>query len=427
MSRVQSWTSPRAPTLPGNGVPPLIRDTSSGELIQPVPGDHAHMYVCGITPYDSTHLGHASTYIAFDTLVRAWRDTGLQVRYVQNITDIDDPLLERANQTGVDWFDLARQEVELYTSDMAALRVIPPEHFIGVVETVDRVAAAVADLLERGAAYQIDPPDADAQGRDTYADMSADGLAGTVGHLDEDTMDRYFAERGGDPEVSGKKHRRDALLWRSARPGEPAFDGGPLGPGRPGWHIECSVIAHKYLDVPFHLQGGGTDLIYPHHEMSTSHLRMMTDVDHPAVAFMHTGLVAYQGEKMSKSRGNLVFVSDLLAQGAAPAAVRLSALANHYSVDWEYSESVLHTAQERWERWRAAFAAAQDNTGADRADEAGSGRAVLEAIREALHHDLDTPAAVAAVDEWAAAPAGTAAEADLVADAVDALLGVDMR
>src|SRR5699024_10082084 len=162
------------------------------------------------------------------------------------------------------------------------------------------------------------------------------------------------AERGGDPQVPGKKHPRDPLLWRSERPGEPVFDGGQVGPGRPGWHIECAVIAEAFLGVPFHVQGGGTDLIYPHHEMSTSHLRMLTGQSEPASSFVHTGLVAYQGEKMSKSLGNLVFVSALIDQEMPTAAIRLAVLAHHYSRDWEYTEQVLADARHRLQRWSAA-------------------------------------------------------------------------
>ncbi|HLS25825.1 MAG TPA: cysteine--1-D-myo-inosityl 2-amino-2-deoxy-alpha-D-glucopyranoside ligase [Beutenbergiaceae bacterium] len=432
---MQSWSSPSVPALPPGGSPPRIRDTTTGELTQPVEGKEARIYVCGITPYDSTHLGHAATYITFDTLVRAWRDAGLQVDYVQNVTDIDDPLLERADQIGVDWADLAREQVARYADDMQALRVLAPSTFIGVVETVDQIAAAAAQMLASGAAYPVQPQDQTAEGPDIYADLAADAAAGTVGRLDEATMDRFFAERGGDPEAPGKKHHRDALLWRAARPGEPSFDGGSLGRGRPGWHIECAVIAQHYLGVPFHVQGGGTDLIYPHHEMSISHLRMLTGESEPAAAFVHTGMVGYQGEKMSKSLGNLVFVSDLRNQGVSPAVIRLTVLAHHYSQDWEYTDEVLHAARQRLDRWRTAFQQAgapaspggsKTEADGERADRPGGGSAVVARIRQALGNDLDTPAALAAVDEWATAP-GAATEAAGVADAVDALLGVDLR
>ncbi|MGC0274735.1 cysteine--1-D-myo-inosityl 2-amino-2-deoxy-alpha-D-glucopyranoside ligase [Pseudactinotalea sp. Z1739] len=421
---MQSWSSPLVPTLPAGGIAPRVRDTLTGGLAQPVREEQARIYVCGITPYDSTHLGHAATYIAFDTLVRAWRDAGLQVNYVQNVTDVDDPLLERARQTGVSWQELARDQVALYVSDMSALRVLAPDHYIGVAETTDLVAEAVARMLQAGGAYRVHPGD-DERGPDIYADIASDDRAGSVGRLDEATMDRYFAERGGDPQVPGKKHPRDPLLWRAARPDEPDFDGGPLGRGRPGWHIECAVIAEHFLGVPFHVQGGGNDLIYPHHEMSTSHLRALTGNPDPASSFVHTGLVAYQGEKMSKSLGNLVFVSDLL-DDVPPAAIRLAVLANHYSVDWEYTTGLLIEATRRLERWQGAL---QHAEAAGRKPGSGAGSAgedVLARVRSALAEDLDTPAALAAVDTWADGTS-TAADAALVADAVDALLGVDLR
>lgn len=425
---MQSWSSPFVPTLTSGGRPPWIRDTVTGNLTQPVDGDQVRIYVCGITPYDSTHLGHAATYIAFDTLVRTWRDAGLRVTYVQNVTDVDDPLLERARATRVDWADLARDQVALYASDMTALRVLPPDHFIGVADTTDLVARAVRRMLRAGNAYQVRPEDPAAEGLDVYADITADSRAGSVGRLGEAVMDRFFAERGGDPQVPGKKHPRDPLLWRSQRPQEPSFDGADLGPGRPGWHIECAVIAEEYLGVPFHVQGGGTDLIYPHHEMSTSHLRMLTGQDEPASTFVHTGLVAYQGEKMSKSLGNLVFVSALLDQGVPAAAIRLAVLANHYSLDWEYTDQLLHDAQHRLQRWRDAVAGPVEDRddGKGRRENDGEAGPVVQEIRWALQNDLDTPAALAAVDTWAQQPSSTAGAAAVV-DAVDALLGVDLR
>lgn len=395
------------------------------------------MYVCGITPYDSTHMGHASTYIAFDTLLRAWRDAGLEVQYVQNVTDIDDPLLERADDTGVDWRELAGTEVRRFASDMQALRVLAPTEYIGVVESVHEVAAQVHRLLESGAAYRLAAPDAaDAQASDVYADMSADRRVGTVGHYSPQAMDTYFAERGGDPDRAGKKHPRDPLLWRAARAGEPEFDGGPLGSGRPGWHIECSVIALRYLGMPFHVQGGGTDLIYPHHEMSTSHLRLLTGLADPADTFVHTGLVAFEGHKMSKSRGNLVFVSELLGAGVPPAAIRLAVLAHHYTDDWEYTDEVLATARQRFSRWqRTTAGAVSDGKGAvfdgkgavSDGEPSPAALSVVEQIRDAIAADLDTRAALAVVDAWADDTEITAPDAALLRDAVDALLGIDLR
>ncbi|WP_420113280.1 cysteine--1-D-myo-inosityl 2-amino-2-deoxy-alpha-D-glucopyranoside ligase [Pseudactinotalea sp.] len=402
---MQSWNAPEVPEIEGPGLAPRVHDTAAGGVRELAgSGGRAGLYVCGITPYDSTHLGHAATYVAFDTLIRAWRDAGLEVTYVQNVTDVDDPLLDRANETGVDWQDLAQAEIGKFRGDMEALRVIPPNHYVSVVDSVDLVVSAVSEMLRTGSAYVV--------GDDVYADLSADSLIGSIGHLDDAEMDRLFAERGGDPETPGKRHPRDPLLWRGRREGEPSWPGGDLGEGRPGWHIECAAIAKANLDIPFTVQGGGYDLVYPHHEMSTSHLREVTGRQHPAESFVHTGLVGYAGHKMSKSRGNLVFVSQLLDDGVPADVIRLTLLAQHYRTDWEYTTSQLYAAARRWQRWQDAAHLAGD------ADES----ATIAEIRAAIADDLSTPAAVAVVDAWAARPGRGKA----VIGAVSALLGVSI-
>ena len=402
---MQSWNAPEVPTIEGQGIVPRVHDTASGGVRElSGVGGRVGLYVCGITPYDSTHLGHAATYVAFDTLNRAWRDAGLEVTYVQNVTDIDDPLLERASDTGVDWRELASSEIAKFRGDMAGLRVIPPAHYVSVVDSVDLVVTAVSEMLRTGSAYVV--------GDDVYADLAADTLVGSISHLEEAEMDTLFAERGGDPATPGKRHPRDPLLWRGRREGEPTWPGGDLGEGRPGWHIECAAIARANLEIPMTVQGGGYDLVYPHHEMSTSHLREVTGRQHPAEAFVHTGLVGYQGHKMSKSRGNLVFVSQLAADGIPADVVRLVLLAQHYRTDWEYSSPQLGAAARRWQRWLDAAHLAGD------ADES----ATIADLRAAIADDLNTPAAVAIVDAWAARPG----RGRSVIAAVSALLGVEI-
>ncbi|GAA2727979.1 L-cysteine:1D-myo-inositol 2-amino-2-deoxy-alpha-D-glucopyranoside ligase [Cellulomonas aerilata] len=411
-----------------------VRDTSTGELTVAAPGPRATMYVCGITPYDATHLGHAATYVAFDLLGRAWRDAGLDVRYASNVTDVDDPLLERATDTGVDWRDLADDQIALFSQDMAALAVVPPDVYLGAVETVPDVVDAVEALLAAGAAYRV-PVEAGAGAAggagaadgDVYADLSVDPAFGAVAGLSTEHMVKLFGERGGDPDRPGKRDPLDPLLWRRERPGEPAWDGRSLGTGRPGWHIECAVIARDGLGVPFDVQGGGVDLQFPHHEMSTSHARVL-DGGLGARVHVHAGMVGLDGEKMSKSRGNLVLVSALRAQGVDPMAIRLALLAHHYATDWPWTDADLARATVRLERWRRAVAAG-------RGPDAG---ATVAELRAALAADLDAPRALAAVDVWVEAALGGAAadgpltgEAGddgaapaLVAQAVDALLGV---
>ena len=425
---MRSWPAPQIPELPapadGPRAPVRVHDTTTGELVDAAPGDVARYYVCGITPYDATHIGHANTYVAFDLLHRAWLDAGKRVVLTSNVTDVDDPLLERAAATGVDWRELAEGQIALYREDMTALGVLPPTTWTGVVESVPAVLDAVEQMLSDGTAYRV-PVEPGAGGTepdlgDVYADLTADSAFGDVSRLDDATMAELFAERGGDPRREGKKHPLDPLLWRRERPGEPAWDGRGLGTGRPGWHIECAVIARDGLGLPFDLQGGGADLLFPHHEMSTSHARMLGGGG--AAVHLHAGLVAYEGEKMSKSRGNLVFVSALRDAGVEPVAIRLVLLAHHYRSEWEWTDGDLPAARARLDRWRAAVSG---NGG----PEASS---TLAAVRAALADDLDAPAALAAVDAWAERaldPARDTADDDegapgVVARTVDALLGV---
>ncbi|GEA90081.1 cysteine--1-D-myo-inosityl 2-amino-2-deoxy-alpha-D-glucopyranoside ligase [Cellulomonas cellasea DSM 20118] len=418
---VLTWPAPQIPQLPGRGGPVRVRDTSTGELVVAAPGPAATLYVCGITPYDATHLGHAATYVAFDLLVRAWRDAGHSVRYASNVTDVDDPLLERAEATGVDWRELAVEQTTLFADDMTALGVVPPDAYTGAVESIPAVADAVRALLGAGAAYRVGVPDASGEGAgDVYADLTADPALGGVAGLARPEMLALFAERGGDPDRPGKRDPLDPLLWRAARPAEPAWDGGVLGAGRPGWHIECAVIARDSLGLPFDVQGGGSDLRFPHHEMSTSHARLL-DSGHGARTHVHAGMVGLDGEKMSKSRGNLVLVSRLLAQGVDPMAVRLALLAHHYAEDWEWTDAELERAQVRLDRWRSAVSG---NGGPD-AD------ATLAAVRAALADDLDAPAALRHVDAWADLSIAQGSTDDavegapgVIARAVNALLGI---
>ncbi|WP_263121036.1 cysteine--1-D-myo-inosityl 2-amino-2-deoxy-alpha-D-glucopyranoside ligase [Cellulomonas fimi] len=417
-----TWPAPQIPQLPGEGRPIRVRDSSTGDLVTAAEGPDARLYVCGITPYDATHLGHAATYVAFDLLLRGWIDEGKTVRYASNVTDVDDPLLERARATGVDWQDLAADQIALYREDMTALGVIPPDVYTGAVESVPDVVRAVQALVDAGAAYRVGRPDSTGAGEDdVYADLSADPSFGAVARLDAATMRAFFGERGGDPDRAGKRHELDPLLWRAARDGEPAWDGGDLGPGRPGWHIECAVIARDGLGLPFDVQGGGNDLRFPHHEMSTSHARLLDD-GHGARTHVHTGMVGLDGEKMSKSLGNLVLVSRLRAQGVDAMAVRLAILAHHYAGDWEWTDTVIADAVARLEHWRDAVS----GNGGPAADD------TLAEIRAALADDLDAPRALRAVDAWAdLSSSGRVPDDELVegapgviARAVNALLGV---
>ena len=407
---MRAWDSVDVPSLARFGRAPDLRfhDTATGHLVTSKPDGTARLYVCGITPYDATHLGHAATYVAFDLLNRGWRDAGHAVRYVQNVTDVDDPLLGRAAQTGEAWQDLATRETERFRDDMAALRVLPPDEFAGVVESVDLVTEVVERLRELGHAYLVD--------QDWYFDVHSDPQFGAVSGLDEPEMVRLSAERGGDPERPGKRHPLDSLLWRAERPGEPAWPS-PLGPGRPGWHVECSAIAMAHLGLDLDVQGGGSDLVFPHHEMSAAQAQAADPETRFARSYLHTGMVGYHGSKMSKSLGNLVFVSTLRKAGTDPDVLRLALLSHHYREDWEWTDRDLAVAERRLERWRAALPI----TSEEQAEQ------LVVTVRGALAVDLDTPRALRLLDDWALGwHPGDGAGASVVRDLVDARLGLTL-
>ena len=413
---MHSWPTPAVPEIPGSGGPLHVYDTAAGALVQLDPGPVAGLYVCGITPYDATHLGHAATYVTFDILGRALRDAGHEVRYVQNVTDVDDPLLARAVRDGIDWTQLADRETALFREDMTALSVVPPDVYLGVTESIDAIVEAVVRLEGDGTAYRVDAPDA--AGADVYLDISRCPGFGSVSGLGRAEMLGLFAERGGDPERAGKRNALDPLLWRAEREGEPAWDGGALGWGRPGWHIECTVIALTHLGMPFTVQGGGTDLAFPHHEMSAGQGCALSGEQTYASAYVHQAMVGLDGEKMSKSKGNLVLVSQLRADGVDPMAIRLALLAHHYRTDWEWTPADLNRAQARLARWRAAVS----TNGGPATD------VLVGLLRERVAEDLDTPGALAAMDDWVAESlrggGSDLAAPGIAARAVDRLLGI---
>jgi L-cysteine:1D-myo-inositol 2-amino-2-deoxy-alpha-D-glucopyranoside ligase len=411
---MRSWPAPEVPRLADNGLPGTglqlhVYDTGTASVRPTAPGPTARMYVCGITPYDATHLGHAATYLAFDLVNRVWRDAGHRVHYVQNVTDVDDPLLVRAGETGQDWRELAEREIDLFREDMTALRILPPDHYVGAVEAIPMIIEFIERLRARGAAYEVDG--------DVYFPVSTDPGFGQVSGLTAKEMLPLFAERGGDPERRGKKDPLDAMLWQAERPGEPAWDS-PMGRGRPGWHVECCAISIEHLGMSFDIEGGGSDLAFPHHEMGASHAQVATGERPHARAYVHAGMVALDGEKMSKSKGNLVFVSRLRRAGTDPMAIRLALLAHHYRSDWEWTAPELETARERLARWREAVSLPSGPPA----------RPLLDEVRRLLAADLNAPAALAAVDRWAGralAGDGTEPQAPARVRALaDTLLGV---
>jgi len=411
---MKSWASVAVPQL-GNvkDFPALTLTDTASRMKKTLPKKSTYrMYVCGITPYDATHLGHAATYLAFDLINRYLRATGAEVSYVQNITDIDDPLLERANRDGVEWSELAHQQIDLFRSDMVNLRVIPPVHYIGAVEAIPLVINAISELREQSSVYGVDT--------DYYFSNKKDENFGRRSHLSETQMLEIFSERGGDPARSGKVDPLDCLVWMSQRVNEPGWDS-ELGKGRPGWHIECTAIALEYLDPSdlektlIDIQGGGSDLIFPHHEMCAAQARVITGKE-LAYSYVHTGMIGLDGEKMSKSKGNLVFVSRLVASGVDPMAIRWALMSDHYTTDRMWSDANLSQALQSITRLRTAL----------EMDVCAPTERLISSIVSALSNDLDTPLVLSQLNAWSdetlgGSQGGNPTDLKL---AIDALLGV---
>ena len=405
---MESWSATQPAALPGTGYPLRLHDTSTDEVRPLAPGQQATMYVCGITPYDAAHLGHAFAYLTYDLVQRVLRDAGHEVDYTQNVTDIDEPLFERANETNDTWDALGAREIDQFRSDMSALNILPPDHFVGAVEAMPQIIEMIGLLREAGATYELEG--------DTYFSVAAAPRFGTVGNLDNEEMIRRSAAGGGDPDRPGKKDPLDPVLWLAERPREPAWDA-PWGRGRPGWHVECSAIARATLGMPVDLHGGGTDLIFPHHELSSAEACAAVGSWPFVRHWTHNAMVALHGEKMSKSKGNMVFVRHLRLDHD-PMAVRLALLGHHYRAPWEWFHDDIRRAGERLDAWRAAVAAPAGP----------AAETVRDGVRRHLADDLDAPGALAVVDRWADAtvraggPDGSAPAA--VRDIVDSLLGV---
>jgi L-cysteine:1D-myo-inositol 2-amino-2-deoxy-alpha-D-glucopyranoside ligase len=411
---MKSWTEVTVPFLvQDRNFPALtLTDTATSSKKQLVKKNTYRMYVCGITPYDATHLGHAATYLTFDLINRYLRATGSEVSYVQNITDIDDPLLERANRDGVDWSDLAHQQIDLFRSDMVNLRVIPPAHYIGAVEAIPLVVEAIADLQKQSSIYPVDT--------DFYFSVNKDPDFGNRSNLSQKEMLKIFSQRGGDPDRVGKIDPLDCLVWMSKRVNEPGWES-YLGIGRPGWHIECTAIAMEYLapsdleQTLIDIQGGGSDLIFPHHEMCAAQARVMTGKE-LASTYVHAGMIGLDGEKMSKSKGNLVFVSRLIAEGVNPMVIRWALMSDHYRSDRMWSDDALQGAQESIDQLTAALAQ-KDCAPTDD---------LINSIVLALSDDLDTPLIVSALNSWSAMTLSgkQGGNRDHLRVALDALLGL---
>ena len=411
---MNGWPQLYIPEIPSSySFPALKLFNSESRTIETLPEkDTYRLYVCGITPYDATHLGHAATYLTFDLIHRYLRATGARVIFVQNITDIDDPLLERATRDNVSWESLARSQIDLFRGDMSDLHVLPPDAYIGVVEAMDLIINSVQTLVNQGKTYSVNG--------DIYFRVHSDSEFGSRSHLSDAEMMKIFSERGGDPLREGKEHPLDALVWMAQKSGEPGWDS-PFGKGRPGWHIECSAIALHYLkpatndEYSIDIQGGGSDLIFPHHEMSASQSFSLTQ-QRFARSYVHTGMIGLQGEKMSKSLGNLVFVSSLISSGIEPVAIRWALMNHPYSFDLMWEHSMIESASREIDLLRECLS---------KVDVAPTQR-VIEEIISGLSNNLDTPRVLEVIRQWIKDTNSgiTGGHAGELSRAIDTLLGL---
>ena len=405
---MNSWPKPFVPSLINHDFPPLnIKDSSAG-LIQFEKSEDFQMYVCGITPYDATHLGHAATYLAFDLIYRYQFLSGKNIKFVENITDIDDPLLERANRDKVDWSALADSQINLFKSDMSALRVVPPEHFIKVTESLTIIEEFIKRLAKNGYLYEIE---------NDYYFAVEQFLADLPIPVDEAV--KVFSERGGDPHRVGKKHPLDPLVWSAHVGNEPGWESS-FGFGRPGWHVECTAIACHYLDENENnpivsLQGGGSDLIFPHHFMSAQIIQAAYGRKF-SESFVHSAMISLDGEKMSKSKGNLVFVSKLLESGIDPMILRWALLRGHFQQDRAWSNELLEISTKEVELVRSALAQS----------EVADTKNVINSLIQDISNNLDTPSALDRLTKWANLSQSNPIvnQSGLMARAIDYLLGL---
>lgn len=361
-----------------------LYDTRRGEVVSFEPGPLVTMYSCGITPYDAAHLGHAAVYLYFDMLQRRLQDAGHETKCVRNVTDVDDDILRKARELGVHYLDLAAEEIARFDADMNTLGLIPAWSEPRATSAIPDILTLIASVLDSGHAYQ--------SGGSVYFDITTFDRFGAVSHLDPAAMLPLAAENGGNPDDPNKRNPLDFVLWQPSLPDEPAWES-RWGPGRPGWHIECSALALRELGETVDVHGGGRDLVFPHHECETAQSESVTG--RPFVRhWLHVGLVGLDGTKMSKSLGNLVFVGELL-EDWQPVDIRTALLAHHYRQDWEWNSDDMPNAAGRLESWRKAAG----HSGP--AVAAGDTDPTLEAVRRALDDDLDTPGALAALDELA--------------------------
>ncbi len=353
-----------------------LYDSATRALKEVVPkGDTVTMYSCGITPYDAAHLGHAAVFLNFDLLSRILRSDGHKVKWVRNITDVDDSILGKARTLGVHYLDLAASEVARFDRDMVALGLLPPDSEPRATSAIPEILLMIEEILDAGFAYQ--------KGGAVYFDVSKCEDFGSVSHLSRDEMLEAARERGGNVDDPNKKDPLDFVLWQPSLSDEPAWDS-RFGPGRPGWHIECSALALRELGPTIDIHGGGYDLIFPHHECESAQSKCATKADFVDI-WMHVGMVYLDGAKMSKSLGNLIFVGDLLKTEEVP-VVRAALMANHYRSHWEWNDDILNAARLRVSSWKKSIGSNSDD-------------AIVRSVKDVLTLDLDTPSVLSILDD----------------------------
>ena len=402
------WPKPHIAPLSGLSFPSLKLIDSRKVMTTIEPATSFKIYVCGITPYDATHLGHAATYVAFDLINRYQQLAGNRLDFVENITDIDDPLLVRAKRDSIDWKVLAENQIDLFLTDMTALRVIPPNNLVTVTSSMKIIEDFITLLDQRGFLYQIE--------NDHY--FSVERFLEDM-PLSIDEAIKIFSERGGDPDRPGKKHPLDPVVWMAHQGDDPSWES-KFGLGRPGWHVECTAIAVHYLDSAdadpiIQIQGGGSDLIFPHHYMSEQIVRAAYGRGF-ANNYVHSAMIHLDGEKMSKSKGNLVFVSKLLNQGIDPMVIRWALLSGHYQQDRSWSDELLQKATSEVALLRSALAQS----------EVAETKELIQSIISDLANNLDTQAALNRLIAWAKSSQSSPKvnESGLVSRAIDSLLGL---
>ncbi len=405
---MNSWPQIFLPPLDDHVFPRLNLLDSNRGLVEAFTSQNFSIYVCGITPYDSTHLGHAATYLAFDLINRYQLLAKHQVDFIENVTDIDDPLLERAKRDNQDWQTLAREQIDLFKSDMSALRIIPPKKLVKVTESFDLIEKFIAQLLDRGFLYKIE---------EDYYFSVGDFLKDLPMSVDQAKV--IFQQRGGDPERIGKKHPLDPVVWIANREGDPGWPS-KFGYGRPGWHVECTAIACNHLDNSnsdpiIDLQGGGSDLLFPHHYMSAKIVQAAYGREFSSL-YIHAGMIGLDGEKMSKSKGNLVFVSKLLENKVDPMVIRWALLSDHYQSDRQWSDDLLRKAESEVELLRTALS---------RTEVADTDQLLKDLISD-LSNNLNTPSALNRLVLWAKESQKDADhnQSGQVSRAIDSLLGL---